>query len=281
MTKFTYDYGGKLYSIINNLPDEYNETGKISGSKLGYASLTAVLKMIGVEVEFDDYTKGKFLRGHDLEARIIGLLWGIPPAENTWYDTTQGTKGCWQLIPTQSYRGTSVTIDFVEDFGEYYIIHEFKSCTKMAFDKVAGTGFNKTKANRAGVVIAPELKPHNAEQSALYGLTPLGKPVKCVMVHYLNADDYRMISFELNPEDYKEQIDNDINKIQEAFITKRFPIYEPRWGWDKGKYNNYSDFEKLTHDQIVDKLRRENKDALDKFMLARVDGDNIIYSEAV
>ena len=278
-TLATLEYCEKLYKVINELPNEYNELGMISGSKLGYASLTAVLKMIGVETEFDDYTQGKFLRGHDLEKRLIELLWGTPPAENTWYDTTQGTRGCWQFMPTTTYRNTTVTIDFIEDFGDYYIIHEFKSATKMAFDKVAGSGFTKSRALKAGKSVAPEIKPHNAEQSALYGLTPLDKPVKNVLVHYLNADDYRIISFILNPLDYKEQIDDDINKILEAFITKQFPRYESRWGWDRGKYNSYSDFENLSHIAIFDKLKRENPDALDKFMLARVEGDKIIYSD--
>lgn len=276
---YTFDYAESLYEILRNEPDTYVETGLISGSKLGYAPLTAILRMIGVVVDFDGYTLGKFRRGHDLELDIIKLLWGTPPAEGEWFETKNGTKACWQFRPVTGYRGTSVTMDLIEDCGDYYVIHELKSATKMAWDKTAGAGYSKWVRQKKGEQVIPEVKPHNAIQSALQGLAPLDKPVQKVLVHYINADDYRIITFEINPLDYKEQIDNDINAILEAFITKTLPEYVPRWGWDKGKYNNYVEYEKLTSDQIKEKLRIEHKEALDKFMLAKVEGDNIIYRE--
>lgn len=277
--QFTFDYADKLYDILRNEPDTYVETGLISGSKLGYNTLTAVLRMIGVSADFDGYTLGKFRRGHDLELDIIKLLWGMPPAEGEWYTSKDGRRVCWQYRPEQGYRGTSVTMDMIEDMGDYYVVHELKSATKMSWDKTAGSGFSKYQASKKGVTIVPEVKPHNGVQSALQGLVPMDKPIKDVMVHYINADDYRIISFHIDPQDYKEIIDQDINTILEVFRTKQFPMYVPRWGWDKGKYNSYADFEKLTPEQIKEKLRIQYKDALDKFMLAKVDGDNIIYSE--
>lgn len=282
---YTFDYAEELYDVLRNEPDDYVETGLISGSKLGYAPLSAILRMIGVDVEFDGYTLGKFRRGHDLELDIIKLLWGTPPAEAEWFDTKRGTKAIWQYRPEVGYRGTSVTLDLLEDFGDYLVVHELKSATKMAWDKTAGAGYSKWVATRKGESIKPTVKPHNAIQSALQGLADLKgadgtlKKVKEVLVHYINADDYRIITFSINPEDYRAQIDNDISAILEAFMLKVLPPYEPRWGWDKGKYNNFSDFEKLTSEQIKEKLRVEHKDALDKFMLAKVEGDNIIYSE--
>lgn len=282
---YTFDYAEELYENLRNEPDTYNETGLISGSKLGYAPLTAILRMIGVVAEFDGYTLGKFRRGHDLELAIIELLWGEPPAEAVWFDTKRGTKAIWQYRPVEGYRGTVVTMDLVEDMGDYFIIHELKSATKMSWDKTAGAGYSKWVRTKKGEQVIPEVKPHNAIQSALQGLaTPVDvtgeeKPVKEVLVHYINADDYRIITFSIDPEDYREQIDNDINAILEAFVTKTFPEYTPRWGWDKGKYNNYQDFEKLSSAQIREKLKNEHKDALDKFMLAKVEGDKIIYSE--
>ena len=281
MSNYTFDYAEKLYETLRNEPDTYVETGLISGSKVGYASLTAILRMIGVVVEFDGYTLGKFRRGHDLELDIIKLLWGTPPDEGIWFETKDGTKACWQYRPKVGYRGTSVTMDLIEDMGDHYIIHEIKSATKMSWDKTAGAGYSKWVREKKGEQVIPEVKPHNAIQSALQGLVPMDKPVKEVLVHYVNADDYRIITFSINPEEYREQIDNDITAILYAFITKQFPKYEPRWGWDKGKYNNYKDFENLTSDQIFQKMKIEYKDSLDKFMLAKVEGDNIIYKEVV
>lgn len=283
MSNFTFDYAEKLYDILRSEPDTYVETGLISGSKIGYTPLTAILRMIGVEVEFDGYTLGKFRRGHDLELDIIRLLWGEPPAEEVWYDTKHGTKAMWQYRPLKGYRGTVVTMDLIEDMGDHFIVHELKSATKMSWDKTAGAGYSKWVREKKGEQVIPEIKPHNAIQSALQGLATAvdvggeEKPIKKVLVHYINADDYRIITFEVDPEEYREQIDNDINAILEAFITKKFPVYTPRWGWDKGKYNSYRDFENLTSDQIYQKLKIEYKDSLDKFMLAKVEGDNIIY----
>lgn len=279
MSDFNFDYAEKLYETLRTRPDTYVETGLISGSKVGYASLTAILRMIGVVVEFDGYTLGKFQRGHDLEFDIIKLLWGTPPDEMVWFETFTGTKACWQYRPKVGYRGTSVTMDLIEDMGDHYIIHEIKSATKMSWDKTAGAGYSKWVREKKGEQVIPEVKPHNAIQSALQGLVPMDKPVKEVLVHYVNADDYRIITFSIDPEEYREQIDQDINAILEAFITKKFPVYTSRWGWDKGKYNNYKDFENLTSDQIFQKLKIEYKDSLDKFMLAKVEGDNIIYQE--
>lgn len=279
MSNYTFDYAEKLYETLRNEPDTYVETGLISGSKVGYSALTAILRMIGVAVEFDGYTLGKFRRGHDLELDIIKLLWGTPPDEGVWFETKAGTKACWQYRPKEGYRGTSVTMDLIEDMGDHYIIHEIKSATKMSWDKTAGAGYSKWVREKKGEAVIPEVKPHNAIQSALQGLVPMDKPVKEVLVHYVNADDYRIITFSIDPEEYREQIDQDINAILEAFITKKFPAYTPRWGWDKGKYNNYKDFENLTSDQIFQKMKIEYKDSLDRFMLAKVEGDNIIYQE--
>ena len=287
--RVTYDYSDKLYEAINNLPDTYQETGLISASKLGYTPLVVILRMLGVEAEFDDYTKGKFLRGHDLELRIIELMWGMPPAEGVWYETKNGTKANWQFRPEVCYRGTSVTMDLIEDFGDYYVIHEIKSATKMSWDKTAAAGGSKyhkaynreTKKWERQGRREPEVKPHNVIQASLQGLTQLDKPIKEVIIHYVNADDYRIISFEIDPLDSKQAIDEAIDKVLEAFITKTFPTYYSLWGWDKGKYNSYADFEKFeTSDQIKDYLRQNHKEALDKFMLAQVKGNKIIYAGA-
>lgn len=282
---YTFDYAEELYEILRTQPDSYVESGLISGSKLGYAPLAAILRMIGVQTEFDGYTLGKFQRGHDLELDIIKLLWGTPPAEAEWFDTKRGTKAIWQYRPERGYRGTSVTLDLLEDFGDYVVVHELKSATKMSWDKTAGKGYSKWVATKKGETITPEVKAHNAIQSALQGLAELKgadgevKKVKEVLVHYINADDYRIITFTIDPEEYREVIDNDINAILQAFVTKILPEYVPRWGWDRGKYNNFVAFEKLNSDQIKEKLRVEHKEALDKFMLAKVEGDDIIYSE--
>lgn len=278
-TDYTFEYAERLYETLRTKPDTYVETGLISGSKIGYTPLTAILRMIGVDVEFDGYTLGKFQRGHDLELDIINLMWGVPPAENEWYTSNAGTRVCWQYRPEQGYRGTSVTMDLIEDLGEEYLIHEIKSANKMSWDKTAGAGYSKWVKTKKGEQVIPEVKPHNAIQSALQGLVPMDKPVKEVLVHYINADDYRIISFHIDPEAYREQIDHDISAILTAFATKQFPEYVPRWGWDKGMYNNYKDFEKLNPDQIHQKLKIEYKDSLDKFMMSKVEGDNIIYAE--
>ena len=267
--------------VKDNENDTYVETGLISGSKLGDASLNIILKMLGIGQEFDAYTLGKFRRGHDLEAVLVELLTGIPHSEQVaseWLDPRAGAviqgKVMFQGSALKPYRGMSNSIDMIEDVGAGYIIHEFKSATKMAYDQVAATGNAKykweynyaLKKRVKGALNKPSAREHHAIQVSSYALGAYKKPVLKTYIHYINADDYRMISFEVDPSKYKEEIDREIDEVQFAFNTKILPEFKPLFAWQKGKYNSFADWEKLKEIELMAKLRAEYPEAHQKFM---------------
>ena len=261
--------------------DPYVEHGLISGSKLADATLSTILKMLGVQQEFDAYTLGKFKRGHTTEAELIELLTGIPRHEQTagvWLEPKDKRvlvgKVMLQAEPIAGYRGMTNSVDVLEDVGSGLIVHEIKSATKSAYDYVAATGKGKfnyeynyaTKKRERKGNRSPEPKEHHLIQVSSYSLSNWGKPVLKAYVHYINADDYRMISFLVDHMKYKPEIDREIDAVQYAFATKILPAYEPLYKWQAGKYNSFADWEKLTEAEVLDKLRKEYPEAYDTFM---------------
>ena len=49
-------YDKKILDIIKNAPDNYEELGCISGSKISKATLPAILTMLGVDGTYELYT---------------------------------------------------------------------------------------------------------------------------------------------------------------------------------------------------------------------------------
>lgn len=276
-------YAEKIKDKIweDRLKDPYVETGLISGSKLADATLTTVLKMLEVGQEFDVYTLGKFQRGHTTEAELVEFFTGIPRHEqipNVWLEpkdkrVLQG-KVMLQAQPIKGYRGMSNSIDLLEDVGHGLIIHEIKSSTKMAYDYIGAVGkgawnYKYDPATRRRVRDGrrdPAPKEHHCIQVASYGLSTFEKPVLQTMLHYINADDYRMVSFNIDREKYKPEIDREIDAVQFAFNTKVLPAYEPLFKWQAGKYNSFSDWEKLSEAEVLLKLKEEYPEAYERFM---------------
>lgn len=265
--------------------DPYIEHGLISGSKLADASLNIVLKMLGVDQDFDVFTLGKFKRGHTTEAELIEFLTGIPRADqkpNVWLEPVDTrvipNPIMLQAEPVKGYRGMTNSVDILEDVGNGYILHEIKSATKSAYDYVGAVGkgmylykynYQKKKRERIGKR-TPEPKEHNAIQLSSYCLSQWEKPVLKAILHYINADDYRMVSFEIDFMKFKPEIDREIDEVQFAFETKILPEFKPVYDWQKGKYNSFADWESLSSEQSLNKLKEEYPEAYTKFMNTRI-----------
>lgn len=249
-------------------------SGLISGGKLGQPTLWSVLDILGLEKEYDSYTLGKFQRGHDVETRAIVLLTNLPydliygivsgEQENPgWIPVPAGAvlQGEVELQRAVGYRGGIGFVDLTQRMKgkdkEVLIHHEIKSSAKMAFDKVSATGRSK-----AGT---PEPYYHQALQAAYYGL---GDNPDMSFIHYFNADDYRLISFQINPLDYKEEIDKEIDDIQAAFLSKALPPFEAILDFHKIKnYQRYGDeWNKLTPSEMLQQLKTAYPEAYKLFM---------------
>lgn len=267
------EYAGKrLKKREEKAQANYKPSGLISGGKLGQPTLWSVLQILGEGKDFDEYTLGKFQRGHDVEARAINLLTGIEMQyiidildgvkDNPgWIEITDEhavLKGEVYLQLKAGYRGGIGFVDLAQRTPEGRIIyHEIKSSTKMAYDKVAATG-----RSAAGT---PAPYDHHSLQVAYYAL---GDGVDTAFIHYLNADDYRMTSFSINPLDFKEEIDKEIDDIQFAFTSKTLPAFATLF--DFHKLQNYQAFgdewNLLTPNQMLTKLQNEYPASYQMFM---------------
>ena len=132
----------------------------------------------------------------------------------------------------------------------------------MAYDKVSASGRYKGVVDIEKGVGIPYL--HHALQLAYYCL---GDGVNRGFLHYLNADDYRLCSFAINPLDYKEEIDKEIDDIQLAFASKQLPSFEGFLPWHKVKaYQGYKEWNDLSPAEMMTKLKVEFPEQYKKFM---------------
>lgn len=277
-----YEFSDKVHQRLidsNEAKQKDRErSGKISGGKLGKPTLWAVLDIIGVPDEFDPYVLGKFQRGNDVEDRAIEFLTGIDQREvepGVLVDSKPNAvlTGKFMMQKKGGYRGGIGYIDLSQVVGkvpddmkdippELWVYHEMKSSTKMAYDKVSASGRYKGVVDIEKGVGVPYL--HHALQIAYYCL---GDEVSRGFLHYLNADDYRLCSFAINPLDYKEEIDKEIDDIQMAFTLKELPAFEGFLPYHKVKaYWSYKEWNELTPQQAMFKLQHDFPEQYKKFM---------------
>lgn len=266
-----YEFGDKLHEKLvadNKAKQEKRErSGKISGGKLGKPTLWAVLDLIGVPDEFDPYVLGKFQRGNDVEDRAIQFLTNIDPhyvepGKIVKSGDNALLTGEFILQMEGGYRGGVGFIDLAQKVGDEWVLHEIKSSTKMAYDKVAAAGRYKGVADPDKGIGVPYL--HHALQLAYYCL---GTDSTRGFLHYLNADDYRLTTFAINPLDYREEIDKEIDDIEFAFVQKQLPAFEGFLPYHKVKaYWSYKEWNELSQQEMMTKLRGEFPEQYKKFM---------------
>ena len=266
-----YEFGDKIHQKLVS-DDEAKKaarerSGKISGGKLGKPTLWAVLDLIGVPDQFDPYVLGKFLRGNDVEDRAIQFLTGIKPWEVEPGTTVKSEDnailtGEFILQMEGGYRGGVGYIDLSQVYKDTFILHEIKSSTKMAYDKVSASGRYRGQVDVEKGIGVPYL--HHALQLAYYCL---GKDVNRGFLHYFNADDYRLTTFAINPLDYKEEIDKEIDDIESVFLTRELPAFMGFLPYHKVKaYWSYKEWNELTPTEMMAKLKSEFPDSYKKLM---------------
>lgn len=268
-----YEFGDKVHKKLVDSNEakkaERERSGMISGGKLGKPTLWAVLDIIGVPDYLDPYVLGKFQRGNDVEDRAIEFLTGIDQHDvepgvliHSKPDAVAVLTGEFMMQKKGGYRGGIGYIDLSQKLAEDWVYHEIKSSTKMAYDKVSASGRYKGVVDIEKGVGVPYL--HHALQIAYYCL---GDEVSRGFLHYLNADDYRLCSFAINPLDYKEEIDKEIDDIQMAFTLKELPAFEGFLPYHKVKaYWSYKEWNELTPQQAMFKLQHDYPEQYKKFM---------------
>lgn len=214
----------------------HTPSGRLSASQLGMPLQHQILYTIGIRKQFDEYTLRKFLRGNHVEDWYMSIL---KPVKRQIEVSYKGVIGFADAIVDHK--------DFEFKGGE--IPHEVKSVTGLKFKRIQAT-------NR------PD---HNHElQGALYGLA---LESDYFVLDYIASDDYRILSYVLKTNDYKDEIDQIITKFDNAKQAKVIPIFEAREKWMADeKYNSYYEWMNLSEVASIAKLEREYPELHKKFI---------------
>ena len=192
------DYEEKLYKKIR-------ETGK-------YNSFSELEKLS--EDDVNEYIKRQYPQAYE---KFIQRVFDKPvEISETGHWKANGSDFTWQYEMKDAYRGCTCSVDVLElpEKG-MPIIHEIKSVSKMKYDRVCGTGMRKNQM--------AEPDHSHCLQVALYAMSydkETGIMPRCY-IHYVNADDYRVSTFEIEAESYLDELDQRIDAIYTAFAEHR------------------------------------------------------------
>lgn len=184
-------------------------SGKLSASMLGQPYQWMVLKHLGIQVQFDNYTLRKFERGRNVEQWLIDKY-------------KEGVTETQKLI---EYRGCVGYLDIlgkVNPFRDDLLPIEVKSVSNAKYKRI----LKENKPDRSHKL-----------QAGMYGL---GLGVKQSSICYISTDDYRITHFIFDVTDVANEIDNIINTYNGYIERKEIPEFVAieRWMQDE-KYNQY------------------------------------------
>lgn len=210
-----------VYANIRKAKEEdssrHVHSGKLSAGRLFWPLQWQILHSIGVKPpEFDDYALGKFTRGDHVEDFVVLNMPGV--------------------IDTQveiEYRGVTGKLDALVDSSEYeykngVIPHEIKS--------VANAKFKWIKKR-----MSPDMS--HALQAICYGIALKRDKV---IIDYVASDDYRVLSFVLDVQEWRPQVDSAIDEYDAAMANWKengvLPELVARESWQlKPEWATYPD----------------------------------------
>jgi hypothetical protein len=220
--------GQTLLALDSIKRAEHVSSGKLSASALGNPLQWQILKSLAVERgDIDEYTLRKFQRGNHVEDWYLGLIPGVIKKQ-TFVEYRKVVGYLDAFVSTESW-------DF-ENLGDLPL--EVKSVTNAKFKRITTQG-------------APDHS--HALQCALYALAE-GTPF--FAVSYIAADDYRVLTYVLNTEDFKAEIDGIIDLYDQTKARGIIPVFEAKEKWQMlQKYNDYYEWSKLNAAEIGAKVR--------------------------
>lgn len=243
----TDEYDSAINTVVTaqetNRSQYRTPSGRISASMMGKPVLWNVLKLMGIPTkEFDPYLLRKFARGIQAEEWFTGNLIKSEPFR---YTTQQRV----------SYRGGIGYVDLAENKQSYIKPHEVKSVTNMKFKRLT-KGFVRKDIQATGVDL------HHALQAAYYALANESPDFT---IHYVASDDLRVASYELITADYQVQIDDMIDRIEDALSRGQIPEFESVVDWQNNKtYWDYPELYGMNAMQIETYLQANHKQAYDR-----------------
>ena len=230
--------------IAKNLLEEnkreregHTPSGKLSATMLALPLQWQILKVIGVpERELDEYTLRKFIRGHEVEAWLVGHLKPLKTQIKVNFEGVVGIVDA--LVDTKDW-----------DFKLGEIPVEIKSVTNMKFKRL-------TRQDNADY--------SHLLQGCFYALA-LDK--EQFSICYVASDDYRIATFVYERREYSNYVFKAIKDFNEQLAKKVVPVFESVEDWQKlPKYSKYPDWQNLSQEEVMNKLKTEYPESYNKLM---------------
>lgn len=221
--------------VVKNDEEErakHISSGKLSASGLGEPLQWQILKALQITQRVvDEYTLRKFQRGKDVEDRVLSWL---PVSDKQKFVEYRGVVGYVDAMIDSNFWWTKLPE------GEMPL--EIKSVTNAKFKRIEGQG----TPDRGHVL-----------QSCLYGLA---KNSGWTSIAYVASDDYRVRSFLIKVSDYKNEIDEIIDRFNAQLMKMQIPVFEPVEKWQgTPKYNKFPEFATLSQEELDKILLEEIK----------------------
>ena len=202
------------------------KSGRLSASALCKPLLWQVLSYLKLDSPKNANSIMTMRRGVDMEKLVLDYLGFEKPTEDILY------------------RGVIGKLDsfYKTDDGRYPL--EIKSVSRDKFRRITTAG-------------VPD--EQYAIQAGLYGLA-LNTDKFYIMI--VNSTDYRTLCYEMNTQDYKQQIDSKIDSFEFVIKNKIMPRFEANYKfYNDVKYQDFPAFNSLSPDEIVMKLKMEYPEA--------------------
>lgn len=233
----------ELRRAENDLKEALHEpSGKLSAGSLGKPLQWQILKYLGIPRKaIDDYALGLFERGNDVEDSALKCIPGVVEKQKTVY-----------------YRDTIGIIDaLVDTKGFHYecgiIPHEIKS--------VKGSKYKR--------ILAQNEPDEQYSLQACQNALAIG--AKHFAIVLIASDDLRITTYVQETEKFAEEVDKIIDRFQAQLAKKTIPVFEARYKWQENEqYSDYPEWQTLTEEQIVDKMKSEYPEIYKKFVLATI-----------
>ncbi len=200
---------------------EHISSGKLSAGMLNDPLQWQILKVLKVEPRpLDEYVLRKFFRGNQIEEWVI--------------------KEIPDIVETQKFVEYKNTIGYIDavidtknwDFKVGIIPAEVKSVANAKYRRIIERGPDKGHILQAGFYALAE----KTEQFA---------------VIYIASDDLRIKVYIYETKDYKQEIDEIIERFYKQLKSGKIPVFEAREVWQENfKYCRYPDFMKLNQRQL-------------------------------
>lgn len=220
--------GAEITADNNAKSLKHISSGKLSASRLGDPLQWQILYVLGVpQKPIDEYVLRKFLRGNQIEEWLVSKIEAIETQKFVEYKNVVGYVDA--VVETKDW-----------DFWNGIIPLEVKSVSNAKFKRIEKQGADRGHKLQAGLY------------ALAMGSNHFG-------VCYVATDDLRVQTYIYETAEIKDEVDSIIAKYDEARKNSIIPEFEAIEKWQGNvQYSKYPEWQQLTKDELVEKLKLTN-----------------------